>query len=123
MVPSPQVETAPFRAAGNKYASFLSPNKEWSSISIEGQPTFNEIVYLLSSLLHYTAQHWQGSSPAYKWTFGSNTSAADVGKTFTIEQGDANNAWQVAGVRVSGLTFNFGRNQISVQAMALVRRL
>lgn len=114
MIPSPQVETEPFRAMGNKYASFISPNKEWTSISIEGKPTFNEIVYLLSSLLHYTAPAQQGTSTAYKWTFGSNTSAADVGKTFTIEQGDASRSWQVAGVRVSGLTFNFGRNAVSV---------
>lgn len=114
MKPSPQAESAPFRAMGNKYASFVSPNKEWSSINIEGQPTFNEIVYLLSSLLHYSAPVQQGSTTAYKWTFGSNTSAADVGKTFTVEQGDVNSAWKVAGVRVSGLTFTFGRNQISI---------
>lgn len=114
MIPSPQVESEPFRAMGNKYASFVSPNKEWTSINIEGKPTFNEIVYLLSSLMHYTAPAQQGATTAYKWTFGSNTSAADVGKTFTIEHGDANSAWQVAGVRVSGLTLSFGRNQITV---------
>lgn len=114
MKPSPQVESAPFRAMGNKYASFVSPNKEWSSINIEGKPTFNEIVYLLASLLHYQVPVQQGVSTAYKWTFVSNTSSEDVGKTFTIEQGDADSAWQVAGVRVSGLTFSFSRNQISV---------
>jgi hypothetical protein len=37
-----------------------------------------------------------------------------VGKTFTIEQGDANSAWRVAGAKISGLTFNFSRNEITV---------
>ena len=92
MIPSPQTETKPFRAMGNKYASFASLNKEWSSIKIEGVPTYNEIVYLLSGLLHYAAPVQQGATAAYKWTFLSNTSAADVGKSFTIEQGDTNQA-------------------------------
>lgn len=114
MTPNPQVETKPFKAMGNKYASFASLNKEWSSINIDGVPTYNEIVYLLSGLLHYAAPAQQGATAAYKWTFVSNTSAADVGKSFTIEQGDASSAWRVAGAKISGLTFGFGRNAVSV---------
>lgn len=114
MVPQPRTETKPFRAMGNKYASFASLMKEWSEINISGEMTYNEIVYLFASLLHYAAPAQQGTTAAYKWTFGSNTSAEDVGKTFTIEQGDANSAWRVAGVRVSGLTLDFSRNGISV---------
>lgn len=114
MTPSPQVETKPFKAMGNKYASFAVLNKEWSSINIEGTPTYNEMVYLFSSLLHYSAPTQQGATLAYKWIFGSNTSAADFGKTFTIEQGDTESAWRVAGVRISGLTLGFSRNGITV---------
>lgn len=114
IIPSPRVETKPFRAMGNKYASFATLNKEWAGLNIQGAPTYNEIVYLLSSLLHYAAPAQQGATAAYKWTFVSNTSASDVGKTFTIEQGDANSAWRVAGAKISGLTFNFSRNEITV---------
>lgn len=114
IIPSPRVETKPFRAMGNKYASFATLNKEWAGLNIQGAPTYNEIVYLLSSLLHYAAPTQQGATAAYKWTFVSNTSASDVGKTFTIEQGDANSAWRVAGAKISGLTFNFSRNEITV---------
>ena len=114
MIPSPKVETKPFRAMGNKYASFATLNKEWAGLSIQGAPTYNEIVYLLSSLLHYAAPVQQGATAAYKGTFVSNTSASDVGKTFTIEQGDANSAWRVAGAKISGLTFNFSRNEVIV---------
>jgi hypothetical protein len=114
ITPVPKVETKPFRAMGNKYASFSTLNKEWAGLNIEGAPTYNEIVYLLSSLLHYAAPAQQETTAAYKWTFVSNTSASDVGKTFTIEQGDATNAWRVVGAKISGLTFRFSRNDISV---------
>lgn len=114
MVPQPNPETDNFRAMGNKYPSFATLNKEWSTINIEGKPTYNEIVYLLASLLHYTAPTQQGSTAAYKWSFGSNTSTADVGKTFTVEQGDASSAWRVSGVQVSALTLNFSRNGITL---------
>jgi len=114
MIPTPMVETAPFKAMGNKYASFASLNKEWSGLRIEGVPTYNEIVYLLSSLLHYSAPTQQAETTAYSWKFTSNTSKADIGKTFTIEQGDENYAWRVAGAKISGLTLGFSRNEITV---------
>lgn len=123
MKPSPQTETSPFRAMGNKYASFVSLNKEWTSINIDGQPTFNEIVYLLSGLMHYASPVQQGSTAAYKWTFVSNTSSADIGKSFTIEQGDADRAWRVAGARISGLTFDFGRNEVRVSGNGVGEQL
>lgn len=123
MKPSPQTETKPFEAMGSKYASFVTLNKEWSSIAIDGAPTYNEIVYLLSSLMHYAAPVQQGATAAYKWTFVSNTAAADVGKTFTIEQGDADRAWRVAGARISGLTFDFGRNEIKVSGNGVGEQL
>lgn len=121
--PSPQTEANPFKVMGSKYPSFVTLNKEWSSIVIDGAPTFNEIVYLFSSLMHYAAPVQQGNTDAYKWTFVSNTSAADAGKTFTIEQGDADRAWRVAGARVSGLTFDFGRNEIRVSGNGVAEQL
>ena len=51
IVPKIRTEADAFRAMGNKYPSFVTINKEWSEHSIEGRPTYNEILYLLSSLL------------------------------------------------------------------------
>jgi hypothetical protein len=107
----PELESIPFRAAGNKYHSFVSPNKQWSTFSIEEGPlTYNEILYLLSSLISKPTPAQQGVTTAYKWIFASNTSSEDAGQTFTIEQGDSITAWRVAGARVSGLNFTFNRN-------------
>ena len=114
IIPQPRAEGDPFRALGDKYASFVSLNKEYAAFSIEGKPTYTELPYLLSAFLHYSAPTQQASTTAYKWKFTSNTSAEDIGKTFTIEQGDANNAWRVEGGKIAGLTFDFGRNEVKV---------
>lgn len=110
----PQLESIPFRANGNKYHSFVAPSKQWTSITIEDGPaTYNEDIYLLSSLISAPTPAQQAATAAYKWTFTSSTSAEDAGKHFTIEQGDATTAWRVAGARVSGLEYTFNRNGIT----------
>lgn len=116
--PSPKVESERFRALGNKYASFATLNKEWSETSIEGKLTYNEILYLLASLLSQPTPEQQGTS-AYEWVFSSSTSAEDAGKYLTIEQGDANSAWQVSDLRVASLTLTFNRNEASISGSGI----
>lgn len=106
----PQNESDVIRPQGLKYATGVAQNREYTNLNISGKPAFQDLAYLLSSLLHYTAPVQQAATPAYKWTFGSNVSAEDVGKTFTVEQGDTTNAWRVAGAKVSGLTLTFNNN-------------
>jgi hypothetical protein len=123
IIPSVKTEGEAFRAIGNKYPSFAVVNKEWSEARVTGKVTYNEILYLLSSLLSQPTPVQQGTTPAYRWTFTSNTAAADPGKTFTVEQGDANSAWRAAGVKVSGLEFTFNRNEVSLSGSAIGRAI
>jgi len=123
MVPGPRVESSKFRAMGQKYPSSVAINKEWTELAISGLLSYNEIVYLLSSLISAPTPAQQGATTAYKWTFVSNTSAEDVGKTFTVEQGDANSAWEAAGARVSGLTLTFNRNEVTLNGSGLAEAL
>lgn len=119
IVPAVKTEGDTFRALGNKYASFAVINKEWSESKLEGKLTYNEILYALASLISEPTPVQQGGTAAYKWTFTSNTSAEDAGKTFTVEQGDANSAWRAAGVKVSGLEFTFKRDEVSLSGSAI----
>lgn len=123
LIPAVKVEGDTFRAMGNKYPSFAIINKEWSEAKVEGKLTYNEVLYLLSSLLSQPLPVQQGATTAYKWTFISNTNAEDAGKTFTVEQGDANSAWRAAGVKVSGLEFTFNRDETSVSGTAIGQQL
>ena len=68
IVPKIRTEADAFRAMGNKYPSFVTINKEWSEHSIEGRPTYNEILYLLSSLLSQP-------TPASSLNFGPRCAA------------------------------------------------
>lgn len=119
IIPSVSLESDPFVAAGNKYASFVTVNKEWTAVDISGKVTYNELLYLLSSLLSQPTPAQQGSTTAYKWTFVSDTDGEDAGKLFTVEQGDANSAWRCLDMRVSGLEFTFNRNEVSVSGTGL----
>ncbi len=123
IVPNPKVEAEAFKASGNKYSSFVTLNKEWAEASIEGKLTYNEILYLLASLLSAPTPVQQGITTAYKWTFTSATSGEDAGKTFTLEQGDANTAWRSVGMRVSGLELTFNRGEVSLSGTAIGKLL
>jgi len=107
-------------ANGNKYPSLSVVNKEWVEAKIEAeQLMYNEILYLLVSLLSQPTPVQQGTTAAYKWTFTSNTFGEDAGKTFTVEQGDALSAWRSVGVKVKGLEFTFKRDEVSVSGDAI----
>jgi hypothetical protein len=116
---NPRSDGNAFRAAGNKYASFVTVNKEWTELGMSGRLTFNEILYPLASLISEPTPTQQDATPAYLWSFFSNTSAPDVGRTLTVEQGDADSAWRSAGVQVNGMTFTFNRNEVSFAGNAL----
>lgn len=119
IVPSPKVESDVFRAMGNKYPTLAIVGKEWSEASLEGRLTYNEILYLLSSLISQPVPVQQGSTSAYKWTFVSDTDGEDAGKTFTVEQGDATTAWRVYGLKVTGLELTFSRSEVTLSGNAI----
>lgn len=83
----PDIKT--FRAAGRKYKALAVMGKEWTAGKLDGLATYSEIIYPLSSLVNYAAPVQQGATPAYLWTFSSDTDGPDTVKTFTIEQGSS----------------------------------
>jgi len=105
--PSPKVETKAFRAMGNKFPSLVIPAKELVNAKLSGPATYDEIVYLLSSLLSYSAPVQQGATAAYKWTHAPLINQADTIKTFTVEQGGAVRAHKFVHGLVTGLSLEF----------------
>lgn len=112
--PAIKLEAQKFRAMGNKFMTVASPNKEWTEIKVGGQPTYDEIVYLLSGLC-YGAPVQQSATAAYKWTGAPALSAADTYKTYSLEQGDAVLAQKIYGCQVMDLGFNFARGGIGLE--------
>lgn len=123
MVPQARTEAIKFKALGNKYSSLVAINKEWTELAIDGMGTYNEIIYLLSSLLYKPTPVQQGATAAYLWTFTPDTDGPDTAQAYTIEQGDATTAWRAAGAQVSGLTLTFSRNEVKVTGSGIAEQL
>lgn len=86
--PAINMDPQRFRAQGNKFATIITPGKEWVEADLEGVGTYSEIIYILSSIIKDPgAAVQQGATTAYKWTFAPATSAEDTVKTLTVEQG------------------------------------
>lgn len=113
-----------YRGAGYKYASVAALNKEWVSASISGPATYNELPYLLSSVLDTaTLVDNTGTTGQATWTFSPDPAAADAPKTFTIEQGGGGRAHQFTGALVTGLGVKFDRDGVEIDGSVLGKAL
>lgn len=107
------------QAAGLKFPSIFSPGKEWSSAKFTAQPTYDELVYLLSSLVAYAAPTQQSSTTAYLWTHTPASAAEDTVKTFTVEQGSSVRAHKFAHGIVTELTLSGDRSKVELSGTFL----
>ncbi|MGH2520156.1 MAG: hypothetical protein ACRDF8_10160, partial [Chloroflexota bacterium] len=84
---------------------------EWTEGKLTGDLFYNELHYLLASLFGGVtpAQNGSASNRGYSWTHNPSTSAEDVPKTFTIEQGDSVRAYKFGYGTVTDLDFKWDR--------------
>lgn len=97
--PSINPETNQFRPMGQKWPSIVSLNREWVTAGVSGAPTYDEIVYPLSSVLETAAVTQPDATNApsvYLWTFTPSSTDIDTFRTFTVEQGDSTRAHRFA---------------------------
>ena len=122
--PKPAVEVETFTPSGMKYPTLTALGKDWTAASLEGQPTYSEIIYPLASLFGHTSGSGAaaGSAGAYSWTFTTNEDAADTPRKFSVEQGDANIAAQFVNAVVTGVTLDFSRSKISMSGDMIGRK-
>ncbi len=122
--PEIKAQVDSFLPKGTKYPTLAALGKEWVEASLSGKPTYSEIIYPLSSVMHPFGVTDMGGSPkAYSWLFGSATSAADNPKTFTVEQGSLTRAARFAYGLMTGLKFVFNRNETSLEGTMLGQAL
>lgn len=114
-----------FRPSGGKYPTIQALGKEWTEGKYEGQPTYTEVVYILSSLLQAVTpvQITPPSGLAYRWTFTPAQSSEDAIRTYTIEQGSSVRAHRVSYGLVNSLSFKFDRNETGYSGDILARAL
>lgn len=114
MLPAIAGNVDKFATIGNKFPTIHALGKEWSTAAISGKPTYDEITYLLSSLLARVTPVQQSSTTAYKSTAAPSSTAPDTIDTFTIENGSSVRAHKSAGNFVSDLQLTFSRSAVDI---------
>jgi hypothetical protein len=124
---SPEVESSAFRPRGTKYPTVVAANREHATGDLEGTPTYDELVYPLSSILTSAtvAAVMNGGTPtgAYAWTFSPSSRAADTPVTYTVEQGDAALAERAAHLLFTDFGMAFSRSEVSLSGSAFAKAL
>lgn len=113
ITPSIKAEVKTYRPNGYKFTTVAALSKEWSEFDIDGPLTYNESIYLLNSLIKKVTPTGAGANKTS--TFAPNSNGSDTRQTYTIENGSAERARQIAYGLVTGLDFTFNRNEVMVK--------
>lgn len=115
-----------FRPQGSKYESVAALGKEWTTASVQGVATYDEIVYALSSVLTKSATVTSGASgeaAAKTWSFKPATFAADVPVTYTVEHGSTEGADAFAYGLFQEFGIDINRDTVQVSGSMIGQRL
>lgn len=123
---TPQAEIDDIRASGFKYTTMTATNREWSTGSIGGEPDYNEITYLLNSVINQGSAVAIGTASgdvAYQWLFDSDSDGLDTFQTYSAVKGDANHAEKVTGLIVDSFTLDVTRQDATISGSFLAGRM
>lgn len=123
ITPGIQADVQTYRPAGVKFATVAALGQEHVQASIEGPLDYEHIVYLLSSVMSYSAPIQQGTTTAYKWTHTIAQSSADTIKTYTVEIGSPARAMKFTYGLVQELTMTFTRNEATLSGTMIGQAL
>lgn len=112
-----------FRGSGAKYPAVAAQGKEWMQAPVSGPLTYNDVVYLLSSVLASATPAQMGATPAYSWDFLPASRTEDAIKTFTVEQGSALRAHKFVYGLVDEFGFTVTRDEANLSARLTGRAL
>jgi hypothetical protein len=110
--------------SGYKLPTSQVLGKEWTAADISAPSIgYDELPYLLLSLLSYAAPVQQSSTTAYKWTQALATAAEDTIKTLTVEQGSSVRAHKFAYGVVTDITLRGDRDKVELSGTMIGQRL
>src|SRR5689334_1191557 len=80
ITPSPSVDMQRFRPMGTKYATIITPGKEFVEADIDGAGSYTELTYLFASCLVSTTPSVVDTT-GQSWVFQPASTAEDTVKT------------------------------------------
>lgn len=121
--PAVSVDMQRFRPMGQKFASIITPGKEWVEADLSGRGTYTEIIYPLSSVVVSPGAPAVTDTTAQTWTFSPASSAEDTVKTFTVEQGGVVRAQKFAYGLVTELELTLNRDGCEIGGAMMGQKL
>lgn len=107
---------------GFKVPTAVSIGKEWTEGSFDGYAGYNDLAYLLSSVLLGTTPTGAGTDKT--WTFTPAVRSSDTPKTFTMQIGDANTRHTTTAHNVvTDLSLSWSKENIAVAGSYMGKRI
>lgn len=123
--PAIQVTSQTQRPMGEKYATLVIPGREWASADVASEAgiSYNELIYLLASLIDKPDITQIAADSAWLHNFVSNPTDADDIQTYFVESGQTVEAQSFAYGMVDGLTITGNRDGVGVSGTMLGQRI
>lgn len=119
---SPDGGVQVIRGAGAKWPALAALGKEFAGGSLDGAPTYTELVYFLAGILgDPTITPVVGATAAYDWEWDIETYDVQDAKTLTIERGSNLQAERTTGAVLTGLGIEYNRDELSLSGDMLAR--
>src|SRR5436190_6614364 len=100
------------RGSGNKFVINQIPGKEWAVGKLTGNPTYDEITYILSSIIAKVTPATVAST-GRTWTMATSSTSEDTVATYTIEQGSAARAQKFTFGQFTAFTLSGTREAVT----------
>jgi hypothetical protein len=101
------------RGSGNKFPINYIPGKEWAVGSLSGNPTYDELTYMLASILNKVTPSVVGTT-GQSWVMTPSSTVEDTVATYTVEQGSAVRAQKFTFGQFTSLTLSGTRDSITM---------
>lgn len=122
--PTPELQLGIYRPMGYRVPTTQTRGKEWTTGSIDGVVCFNDLSYLLNSLIKkVTPTTPSGATNARRWTYKPLASAPDTVDTFTVDMGSSAGAERFTGCRVNALTMTWEGENSTIAGSFYGRRM
>lgn len=121
--PAIKSEIKSFRPVGSKFPTISALSKEWAEAKIEGQGSYEDLTYLLASLMCTPTPVQQGATAAYKSTFAVANSLADLITTFSVEHGGSVRGLELSYGIVNELELAFSRDEVTINGSLIGQRI
>lgn len=112
ITPEPKVDVKTFSPDGFKYPLVAQVGQDWTDFGYDGVPDYNEMIYILSSLLGVVSP--TGASTAKTWAITPDTDGPDTMAAFTMESGSSVRGARWAHGMFTSLEFKLTRKEAKV---------